>query len=227
MHPKFWLKNFSALPHDVLRRLVWVGAGFLFFSIFLEVTWKLYEDSALRLLDQRMLIFISTLRIPILNGSVVELTALGSATLIALFTILGLVILWLNSDRLGCLYLAIGSVGAGIWAFLLKLLFTRDRPTVVPHLVAVDSYSYPSGHSLTATSFYLLLMFLAWRYYLSWKPRFVLLACTVAVIGIIGFSRLYLGVHYPSDVLSGTCFGAAWVFFLTAYFSRFSSKTEA
>jgi undecaprenyl-diphosphatase len=85
--------------------------------------------------------------------------------------------------------------------------------------VEVSGFSYPSGHSLAATSFYLLLMFLAWQYYTSWRSRVVLLGCTALLIGAVCFSRLYLGVHYPSDLVSGMCFGAAWVFLLTSYFA--------
>jgi undecaprenyl-diphosphatase len=146
----------------------------------------------------------------------VDISALGSPAVITLFAIIGALLLWLKRDRWGCAYLLIGSAGAGICTSVLKLVFRRERPSVVPQLVEVSGFSYPSGHSLAATSFYLLLMFLAWRYYTSWRSRVVLLACTSLLIGAVCFSRLYLGVHYPSDLLSGMCFGAAWVFLLTS-----------
>lgn len=202
-----------------MRRLLGMGFALLFLGLFIKLTWEFYEDSSMDSLDRRILISISTLRMASLNGAAVDISALGSPTVITLFAIIGAVLLWLNRDRWGCAYLSIGSAGAGICTSVLKHVVRRERPSVVPQLVEVSGFSYPSGHSLAATSFYLLLMFLAWRHYTSWRSRVVLLACTAVLIGAVCFSRLYLGVHYPSDLLSGMCFGAAWVFLLTSYFA--------
>ncbi len=220
MRIRSWLKDFNTLTPTNFRLFLWLGFALLFLGLFVKVTWELHEDSTLDSLDRKILIFISKFRVTALNGSAVDMTALGSPTVIVLFTLIGLILLWLNHDRRGCAYLAAGSTGAGIGTFAMKHLFTRARPSVVPRLVEVSGFSYPSGHSLAATSLYLLLMFLAWRHYAAWRARAVLLICAGALIGGVCFSRLYLGVHYPSDVLSGICLGAAWVFLLTAYFSR-------
>jgi undecaprenyl-diphosphatase len=201
-----------------IRRLLGIGFALLFLGLFIKLTWEFYEDSSMASLDRRILIFISTFRAERFNGPAVDISALGSPTVITLLTVLGAVLLWLNRDRWGCAYLAVGSAGAGICTYVLKHVFRRERPSVVPQLVEVSGFSYPSGHSLAATSFFLLLMFLAWRHYTSWRSRVVLAACTTVLIGAVCFSRLYLGVHYPSDLLSGMCFGAAWVFLLTACF---------
>ena len=221
---RLWLKEFNALTPKDLRLLMWLGFTLLFLGLFLKVTWELHEDSNLDSLDRNILIFISKLRVSAFNGMAVDMTALGSPTVIVLFTIIGLVFLWLNHDRRGCAYLASGSAGAGIGTFIMKHLFTRERPSGVPRLVEVSGFSYPSGHSLAATSLYLLFIFLAWRHYPAWRARVVLLMCADVLIGGVCFSRLYLGVHYPSDVLSGACLGAAWVFLLTAYFSRVGNR---
>src|SRR6185295_6533665 len=214
-----WQKHFSVLTPEHLRRLLWIGLAFLFLGIFIKVSWELHEDSGMDSLDRRILIFVSNLRTTALNGRAVDISALGSPTVVTVFTVIGVVLLWLNRDRWGCAYLTIGSAGAGVGTYVLKHFFRRERPSVIPQLVEVSGFSYPSGHSITATSFYLLLMFLAWRHYPSWQARVVLSACTALLIGGVCFSRLYLGVHYPSDVLSGICFGAAWVFLLTSCFS--------
>ena len=211
--------KFKMLTREKLRHLTWFGFALLFLGLFLKITWELREDNELQSLDQKVLIFISHLRVARLNGSAVDMTALGSPTVITLFTLVGLVVLWLNRDRRGCVYLAVGSIGAAVATFAVKNIFTRERPSVIPRLVEVAGFSYPSGHSLGATAFYLLLMFLAWRYYSAWLARAALLFCAVFVICGVCFSRLYLGVHYPSDVLSGICLGASWVFLLTASFA--------
>ncbi len=200
------------------RTMTWLGLAFLFVGLFIKITWELHEDNELGILDRQILIFISNLRISVLNGSAVDITALGSPSVLTLFTLIGVLLLGLNRDRQGSAYLAVGSIGSAIGTYVLKQIFTRPRPNVIPHLVEVSGFSYPSGHSLAATSFYLLLMFLAWRYYQAWNARIALLICTGFLICGVCFSRLYLGVHYPSDVLSGMFLGSAWVCFLTAFF---------
>ncbi|MDR3608392.1 MAG: phosphatase PAP2 family protein [Oligoflexia bacterium] len=218
-----WLSNFDLLKPESTRRLLWTGLALLFLGLFLKLTDEVSEHGNLDTLDQRILIMIAHYRVAAFNGSAVDFTALGSPTVITLITVIGVLLLWLNHDRRGSTYLATGSIGAGIGTYTLKHLLTRERPSVVPRLVEVTGYSYPSGHSLSATSVYLLLMFLAWRYYRGWQARLALLLCASVVIGGVCLSRLYLGVHYPSDVLSGVFLGAAWTCLLTAYFSRAES----
>jgi undecaprenyl-diphosphatase len=214
------MKNFNFLKSQGMRRIFWLGFALLFLGLFVKISWELHEDSALDSLDKQILVQISKFRVSALNGSAVDITALGSPTVLTLFTIVVAVLLWLNKDRIGCAYLVVGSAGAGAGTFFMKRFFSRPRPDIVPRLVEVSGFSYPSGHSLGATSFFLLLMFLAWRHFQTWRARFIILICTAITIGGVCFSRLYLGVHYPSDVLSGMLLGAAWVFLLTAYFSR-------
>jgi undecaprenyl-diphosphatase len=190
------------------------------------MTWELHEDSFLSSLDQRILVLISQYRVTALNGPAVDISALGSPTVLSLFTLIGAMLLWLKQDRRGCAYLIVGSTGAGVGTFLLKHIFSRDRPSIVPTLVNVSGFSYPSGHSFGATSVYLLLMFLAWRKYLSRSSRGLILFATIAVISAVCFSRLYLGVHYPSDVLSGMFLGVAWICLLTYYLNRSAQELQ-
>lgn len=192
----------------------------MFLGLFLKITWELHEDSTIDSIDKQILVWISHLRAPMLNGSAVDMTALGSASVIAIFAIIGIVLLWLKRDRKACFYLATGSMGAGVGTYILKYLFTRIRPSVVPRLVEVSGFSYPSGHSFAGSAFYLLLMFITWRHYDRRRDRVLILICTGLVIMGVCFSRLYLGVHYPSDVLSGLCLGISWVLLLTAYFFK-------
>jgi len=214
------LRDFEIFTPKEARRLFWFGLALFFLGLFVMLTWELYEDEEISSYDQAILIFISKFRFAALNGPAVDLTALGSPTLIALFTVLGAILLWLNRDWRGGLYLALGSMGAGVATWSMKHLVTRGRPDAVPHLVEVSGFSYPSGHSLAATSFYLLVAFLLFRHYRSWQARAVVMACAAFLIAGVCFSRLYLGVHYPSDVLSGALFGSAWVSLLTAFYTK-------
>ena len=201
-----------------MRALLWSGLALLFFGLFLRVTWEMREDSSIDSWDRRLLVFISNSRTTSLNGPAVDFTALGSPTVLTLFTVIGVVVLLLNRDRRGSTYLALGSGVAGLSTYLLKHLFTRERPNIVPRLVEVSGFSYPSGHSIGASSFYLLLAFLSCRYFRTGRSRAVVFACAGILIVGVCFSRLYLGVHYPSDVLSGMLLGSAWVCLLTYVF---------
>ncbi|TLM99937.1 phosphatase PAP2 family protein, partial [bacterium] len=92
----------------------------------------------------------------------------------------------------------------------LKLLFHRQRPGL-PHLVEVTGLSFPSGHAMVSFSFYGLLIYLVW---LNFSGRVIKLLITVILgflILAIGISRIYLGVHYPSDVLAGFSAGSFWL----------------
>jgi undecaprenyl-diphosphatase len=192
-----------------------------FLGLFFEMTYELHDGGGIESLDRRILLAIAAHRTAALNGPAVDVTALGSSTVIALLATTGVLILgWLNGDRWGAAYLGLGSLGAGLGSAILKQLIARPRPTIIPRLVEVSESSYPSGHSFAATSFYLLLMFLAFRRYRSARARGVLAACAFVVIAGVCASRLYLGVHYPSDVLGGALLGAAWACFLTAFLSR-------
>lgn len=94
--------------------------------------------------------------------------------------------------------------------FILKLIFHRDRP-LTPLLAAAKGYSFPSGHALMSVTFYGLLIFIVWQ---SAKPvwvKWLLSASLFLLIIVIGISRVYLRVHYASDVLAGFCIGLMWL----------------
>lgn len=95
--------------------------------------------------------------------------------------------------------------------FLLKAIVQRPRPDLSVRLVSESGYSFPSGHSMVAMAFYGLLLWMVWRYE---RDRLVKWACSAGfalVIVLIGVSRVYLGVHYASDVLAGFCVSAVWL----------------
>jgi undecaprenyl-diphosphatase len=97
---------------------------------------------------------------------------------------------------------------AGSWLLTdgLKLLFVRPRPDVFPPLTTELGYSFPSGHALTSAALYGFLAFLCWQ------ARRRVWALLLAFFGLwIGASRVYLGVHYPSDVLAASAVGVVWL----------------
>jgi undecaprenyl-diphosphatase len=103
---------------------------------------------------------------------------------------------------------------------VLKKVINRARPSL-EHLVTVNTLSYPSGHSMSAMAFYGFLIFLCVRYKMPSWVRYLFVAVLVLLILSIGVSRIYLGVHYPSDVVGGFIGGLIWVAFCTVIFSLF------
>ena len=142
-----------------------------------------------------------------------DVTALGSGAVLALIVVLVAGFL-LIERRYGMVVLVFAaSFGGGILNAVLKALFDRPRPTVVPPLAIVGSSSFPSGHSLIAAVVYLTLGALLARTTTRWRLRLYYLGVALGMSGLIGLSRIYLGVHYPSDVLAGWAAGALWALF--------------
>lgn len=101
---------------------------------------------------------------------------------------------------------------------VLKKVINRERPTL-EHLVAVSTLSYPSGHSMSAMAFYGFLIYLGFRFSGSWWIKAASFIGFGLLILLIGISRIYLGVHYPSDVIAGFVGGLIWVAFCVVVFN--------
>lgn len=219
------MKRVSFSPTGI-RRMSFVALASLAVGLFIKLTWELKEDSDLGRIDETILILIGKLRLTALNGPMVDVTAIGSATVAFFICLIGIVILWLERDRRGAVFFLISVAGAGVWSTIIKLLVHRERPTIIPRLVEVADFSYPSGHTIVSTATFLTLALLASRHFTNWRARVILFLMATALIGLIAFSRLYLGAHYPSDVLSGVLLGTAWSFGLAAVFFSRSSQQE-
>ena len=109
------------------------------------------------------------------------------------------------------MWFVLGAVGGGIVAsHLLKFVFSRPRPDLVPYGSVVYTSSFPSGHSMTAAATYLTLAALLARSDPRARFRVYFFAVAIALTVTVGVSRVYLGVHWPSDVLAGWTMGALW-----------------
>ena len=113
--------------------------------------------------------------------------------------------------RFGLLSVVLSSVlGGTALSLVLKELFHRPRPEIVPHLTDIASSSFPSGHSMLSSVVYLTLAALLARAVPNLGTKIYLFVLAVALVFLIGLSRVYLGVHYPTDVLAGWGIGSAW-----------------
>jgi undecaprenyl-diphosphatase len=139
-----------------------------------------------------------------------DLTSLGSITVLTLvsFSVAGFLIL---SRRRGAAVLVLTAVFGGmVLSTLLKAGFERPRPDLVPHAVEVFTKSFPSGHAMLSAVTYLTLGALLARVQPHRRVKAYLLILAVFLTLTIGISRVYLGVHWPTDVLAGWCVGATW-----------------
>jgi undecaprenyl-diphosphatase len=139
-----------------------------------------------------------------------DITALGSGTLVGMFSIA--LTLWLLLTRRpgAALFVAVAVLGGWLLNDLMKDLFARERPTIVPHLMNVSNASFPSGHAMTAAVLYPTMAELMGRLVRPRHARLYLMTLAIVIALFVGFTRIYLGVHYPSDVLGGLCAGFAW-----------------
>src|SRR5690606_21025420 len=138
-----------------------------------------------------------------------DLTALGSFSVLGLMVIAVLGYLLLTGKRVMALLVLVSVIGGTLVSSVLKELFSRPRPSL-EHAAEVFTASFPSGHALISTVTYLTLGALLARVQASARLRVYIIGIAVLLSLVIGLSRLYLGVHYPTDVLAGWCLGAAW-----------------
>ena len=145
-----------------------------------------------------------------LQQSMVDISALGGPTLLWLFGVSGLIWLLYRRQRAEAGWIAVSLIGATLISNSLKYAIGRPRPALVPHLAQVTDPSFPSGHSLVSAALYLTLALMLAEGARSRAARSAIVGFGVLLVVLIGCSRVYLGVHWPSDVLGGWSFGTAW-----------------
>ncbi|MEO6387588.1 MAG: phosphatase PAP2 family protein [Croceibacterium sp.] len=145
-----------------------------------------------------------------LRSAAIDLTALGSETILTLVAVAGVAFLLLRKRRRQGALLAFAIGGGAIVSGLLKHAYDRARPDIVPHLVPVSSASFPSGHAMNSAIVYLTIAALVARSYKEPATRYFIVLLAVLLTGLIGTTRVFLGVHWPSDVIAGWLVGAAW-----------------
>lgn len=139
-----------------------------------------------------------------------DLTALGGMAVLSLVTLAVLGFLWLDGKHAAVWFVLIATSGGLALALVLKAFIGRPRPSVVPHLSYVHTSSFPSGHSMMAAVVYLTLGALLTRLVGEVRLKFYFLAVAALLAGLVGLSRIYMGVHYPTDVLAGWTVGLVW-----------------
>lgn len=139
-----------------------------------------------------------------------DVTALGSTTVLTLITAIVVGYLLIKRKAGAALFVVVAIASGGALSYALKLGFDRPRPDLVAHLVDVHTLSFPSGHAMGTAVTFLTLAALIVRTERDFRLKAYVLTVAVLLTLLIGVSRIYLGVHWPSDVLAGWCAGSAW-----------------
>ncbi len=185
--------------------------GLIICLLILFVLAKLFEEVLEReafAFDTSTLLWLHKRTNPSLDSVMLTITHFGDPSVVLFIVIVSLVILWLHNRQEAQIF-ALACLGAFILNTGLKLCFTKPRPHLWNPLISETSFSFPSGHALGSLVLYGFLAYLLATHYPKYAKIFYSLA--VVVIAAIGISRLYLGVHWPTDIIAGYGVGFLWL----------------
>lgn len=204
--------NFFGSIRLALGSILFFGMALALAALF-SFAWmadEIMEGDTLRF-DDSIRGFVHQFAFPALTILMQIASFLGSTLFLTLLGISIVITLYLNKHRRGAIIFTITTIGASLLLASLKIAFRRARPEPFFDTILPASYSFPSGHSLASFCFYgALAAIITVRIEKFWLKILVWLAATILIL-LIGISRIYLGVHYPSDVLAGFAVGLIWV----------------
>ena len=176
-------------------------------------------------LDNAGLAWMQSLRFPALTNRVIELSALGSLPVLVIIGVVTVLYLYARGEQKTTARIFFIMVSAEVVAYTAKRIIARARPEEffapgIESSIGSDlNVSFPSGHSMMSATIYLCIAILLHKAAENRNPRRVLAGAAIALIGLIGLSRVYLGVHNPSDVLAGWLGGVGWTLLWFGFFS--------
>lgn len=200
-------KAISSLSSGEWRSLTAASLVFwLASTIFVQIADEVVEKEPIGF-DVVVLRFFQSQASPELDPFVVAYSELGGAPLTIVVLVAGLFYLLRRGQRRAAVFLSVSIGGAALINYMFKLLFARTRPDLWETIVTETTYSFPSGHAMISSAVAFSLMFLYWRS----KWRWLIVGAGAFYFLSVSVTRLYLGVHYPSDVVAGWCISLAWV----------------
>jgi len=182
-----------------------IGFGVLFGYIAAAINNETIES-----FDMSIIGFVQGLETPWLTAVMKTFTWIGSAVVVIAITLISFTLLFffLHYRQQAFLLLTV-VLGSVLFNYLLKIYFKRERPEI-HRILDIGGFSFPSGHTMMAFSLYTILSYIAWRNAKTTPNRILLTLFVAFMILMIGLSRIYLGVHYPSDVVGGIAASGFW-----------------
>lgn len=170
--------------------------------------------------DKAILEFVHSYSSQVLDNFFLLITNSGSPISLAIITFLICIFLFYKKFYRKLLILSSTVGGSAIANLILKLIFHRDRPSLWNPLIVENGYSFPSGHAMVSSAFAIGLIFILWETKYKW------LSITLGAIFVflIGLSRIYLGVHYPTDIIAGWCVSFVWGLIVNYFVNRNKSN---
>jgi membrane protein DedA with SNARE-associated domain/membrane-associated phospholipid phosphatase len=215
--PRLWnfvAERFSPRQGAGLYLTVGFAVSALFASLFIVLAEQIRLHETLRLLDERVYHLMQGLHYHPADTFFVTVTYFGSAPVLLMVGAVAVLWLLMNNRDYSAALLAAGTVGGELLVFLLKAIFHRPRPVPVFPDLSVLGTSFPSAHAFVALVFYGLLVYMLLGSVRNFKGRVSLVTGGSFFALLIGFSRVYLGVHWLSDVLGGFALAGLWLAFL-------------
>jgi membrane-associated phospholipid phosphatase len=161
--------------------------------------------------DEAALRWIEVRRTPLMDEAMLQVTSLGDGIVLAVLVAVAAIFLWLTQHRWSVFILLAGVFGGQLAGLALKRAFQRPRPDVIEAITGVSTTSFPSGHAMSAVLAYGAVAWLVSRLEPTPALRRATWIIAVVIMLAVGFSRMYLGVHYPSDIVGGYAAGIAWL----------------
>ncbi|MEQ6378206.1 phosphatase PAP2 family protein [Bacillaceae bacterium S4-13-56] len=191
-----------------------VLAGLIVISLFTYIFIEIGEEllgSEIKAFDSTIIDFLKTIETDLLDQMMILVTELGSVWFLTAMCILVILLLWFRAnDWWGIGAFIVANGGGALLTQVLKEYYNRGRPSINPEIDAIG-YSFPSGHSMGSLIFYGFTIYLVLRSNRSKTLKTLYITIAGLLIFFIGFSRIYLGAHFPSDVLAGYLAGTAWM----------------
>ena len=144
------------------------------------------------------------------------ITHVGGAKIVLVLTVLAIILIKGLKNKLFLLTGIVGTAGLNV---VLKHIIQRERPNI-NRLIPEKGYSFPSGHSMMSMAFYGMLIFLIFKYVKNTALKWTLIVILTILLSTIGITRIYLGVHYPSDVIGGFLVSLTYLFILTEIYNK-------
>jgi len=179
--------------------------------VFARLFDALREQERMVGIDDHVSSWMAAHRTPALTSLMKLATTLAEPWLAAVVVVVVGVLLVRRGHPRAAVFLVLATVGTAVLTTVAKLVVARPRPPLPYRIVDASGYSFPSGHSSQAMALYGSLAIIAVVLARRWWVRVLAVLAAAVIIALVGCSRVYLGVHFPSDVLAGWCVAAAWL----------------